>query len=367
MLPESYHRFLEYSLLSTGNNSRIKSMLRKVEAEEHVTFAFLGGSITERYNGGREGCYGKIFSDRFSEEYSSSDKIHFINAGLAGTDSLMGLIRVERDVLQYKPDLICIEFAVNDSKDALHREAYESLLLRLLKSESKPAIILIFVRAQTGYTCQGQMQAAGEYYQLPMISISDAISLMIEQGSMHWSDYADDHIHPHKQGNMLMADCIKNCIRKVLTMPTDTEIELSLEPLYGATYINMQLLDAENVLSTEYGDFKPENTTYQFRKGLKHGMGAGKLPYILRIAVKHLFIIYRESNDINSGCADVYVDGERQCSLDSYKITGWDNPNIRQIIRQDFVSEHLIEIQMSPGEECKEFVILAFGYCDFCL
>ncbi|MDF2485398.1 MAG: lysophospholipase L1-like esterase [Herbinix sp.] len=364
MLSEAYDKFLEYSVLDLGNNSRIKSVLKKAEAGEHITFAFLGGSITEGYKVGRENCYGKIFSEKFGGEYSSIDNIHSINAGLAGTDSLMGLIRVERDVLQYKPDLIFVEFAVNDIKDALHREAYESLLLRLLKSEKMPAILLIFVRAQAGYTCQGQMQAAGEYYHLPMISISDAISLMMEEENMLWSDYADDHIHPHKQGNILIADCILHYISKVNAMSSDTELELPVEPLYGDSYVTMQLIDAENALLSDHGDFKPDKRTYQFVHGLMHGKVAGKQPFLLRIKAKHLFVIYRESNDTNAGCADVYIDGIRKCSLDSYKITGWDNPDIRHILSQDTVSEHSIEIKMSSGEEHKEFAILAFGYCD---
>jgi lysophospholipase L1-like esterase len=364
MLSESYDAFLEYSILDFGNNSKIKSVLRRARAGEELTIAFLGGSITERYNGGREGCYGKVFTKKFSGEYSTSDKIRFINAGLAGTDSLMGLIRAERDVLQYIPDMIFVEFAVNDSKDSLHREAYESLLRRLIRSGQHPAVILIFVRAEAGYTCQGQMQAAGEHYHLPMVSIADAITRMLSEDRMLWSDYADDYIHPHKQGNVMIADCLMRFLRRVEEQEQASEDLLVEDALYGAAYCDMKLLDTSNVEDIDFGDFVPEKTAYQFPCGWNHPKSGGDKPFRLNIKAKHLFVIYREINDVSAGSAEVLIDGVRLCALDSYQSTGWDNPAIRHILSRPFAEEHRIEIKMSPGEGDKEFAIFALGYCD---
>lgn len=364
---QDYDRFIEYSLLDFGNNARIKSFMKKVSGGEQVTMVFLGGSITERYNGGVDGCYGKVFTEMFGEKYTTSDKVEFKNAGMAGTDSVMGLIRVERDVLRYSPDIVFVEFAVNDSKDALHREAYESLLTRLLQSEKKPAVVLIFVRAQEGYNCQGQMQAAGEHYQLPMLSISDAIVHMTEEGRMLWSDYGDDYIHPHREGNRMIAGCLMHYFHQADLMPADAEVPVPNEVLYGRTYYNMQLMDETNARLVKAGGFLPDNSVYQFPKGWCHRRDSGKESFELRITAGHLFLIYRESNDTNAGCAEVYVDGVRQCTLDSYKVTGWNNPALRHILSKERSEEHRIEIKMIPGDEHKEFAVVAFGYCDYYL
>jgi hypothetical protein len=283
---------------------------------------------------------------------------------MAGTDSIMGLIRVERDVLCYRPDIVFVEFAVNDSKDALHREAYESLLLRLLLSDKEPAVVLIFVRAQEGYNCQGQMQAAGEHYQLPMVSISDALSRMTEEGRMLWSDYGDDYIHPHKQGNRMIADCLMNYFQRADGMPEDPKTMLPKATLYGRTYYNMQLMDEANARLVKAGGFVPDRSVYQFPRGWCHRSGCRKDPFELQITASHLFLIYRESNDANAGCAEVYVDGALQCTLASYKVTGWNNPALRLILSRDDSAEHRIEIRMCRGDEQKEFAIVAFGYCD---
>lgn len=40
-----------------------------------------------------------------------------MNAGLSGTPSKLGILRLDRDVLAYEPDICFIEFAVNDGTE----------------------------------------------------------------------------------------------------------------------------------------------------------------------------------------------------------------------------------------------------------
>ena len=49
-----------------------------------------------------------------------------VNAGLGGTGSLSGAFRVQRDLLQAEPDVVIVEFAVNDAW--VDGAAYEGLL-----------------------------------------------------------------------------------------------------------------------------------------------------------------------------------------------------------------------------------------------
>ena len=70
----------------------------------------------------------------------------FIKAGVGGTPSELGMIRFDRDVLRdgQQPDIVVIEFAVNDEGDETKGDCYESLVRKVLNLPWKPAVILLF-------------------------------------------------------------------------------------------------------------------------------------------------------------------------------------------------------------------------------
>lgn len=55
------------------------------------------------------------------------DNVQYVNAGLSGTPSKLGILRLDRDVLAYEPDICFIEFAVNDGTETDYQNAYESI------------------------------------------------------------------------------------------------------------------------------------------------------------------------------------------------------------------------------------------------
>lgn len=60
---------------------------------------------------------------------------------------------MQEHVLDKQPDLVFVEFSVNDSSSPLFMETYESLVRRLLKAESVKAVVLI----NNLFTIQAQM------------------------------------------------------------------------------------------------------------------------------------------------------------------------------------------------------------------
>jgi hypothetical protein len=151
------------SLLDVGNNYRIKQVIEKAKRGEDVTLAFIGGSITEGYNAGTTENFAKLTYEYFADTYGSRDTVHLVNAGLSGTPSTLGLILSDHDLFSSKPDIIFIEFAVNDAPTGTDPSAFESLISKALKQDNSPAVVLLFSTVQSGYTCQDQ----GQYRYLP--------------------------------------------------------------------------------------------------------------------------------------------------------------------------------------------------------
>ncbi|MBH1939539.1 SGNH/GDSL hydrolase family protein [Mobilitalea sibirica] len=354
---------IKRSLISTGNNFRILQAMKKARRGDKVTIAYLGASITFPLKVSWNNCYATLSYHYFKELFTASDKIEYVNAGMNGTSSTIGLIRAKRDILQYQPDIIFVEFAVNDSKDSVSREVYECLILQLLNADTKPAVILLFMTSESGYSCQGQMQAVGEYYHLPMISIMDALMPEIINKRFYWSHFSNDNIHPNEYGNLLIAEFIKYYYYRVMNEEEEQDIEIPGRPFYGNSFINMKLLDSQNAELISMGSFKASDTIKEFKNGWVHNQKSGNDSLIMRLTCKSLFVIFKESNEITEGNAQIIIDGIISATLSGYRMFGWNNPTVRLVLRDEETLERVIEVKMENGSENKNFSLLAFGYC----
>ena len=129
--------------MSLGDNGRLDKVLKKLSNGEKVTIAAIGGSITEGAGASKtEECYVSRFIAGLKERYPDAD-ITFVNAGVGGTPSALGVIRYERDVtnvLGQNPDLVLVEFAVNDYGEPTGGRAYESMVRSVLEKDNEPAV-----------------------------------------------------------------------------------------------------------------------------------------------------------------------------------------------------------------------------------
>ncbi len=106
--------------------------LNKIRLGKSVTVAFLGGSITagattrplvdpgNRYNFADyereiDSWRAQVFHTLRSAFQSYPKQVTMVNAALSGSGSLVGAFRYETDVAVHKPDLLIIDFSVNDA------------------------------------------------------------------------------------------------------------------------------------------------------------------------------------------------------------------------------------------------------------
>ena len=86
-----------------------------------MTIAYIGGSITQgaRATPIHTQSYAYQSWHMFDLAYGNGNNVHLVKAGVGGTPSELGMLRFERDVVRdgVLPDLVVIEFAVNDEGD----------------------------------------------------------------------------------------------------------------------------------------------------------------------------------------------------------------------------------------------------------
>lgn len=378
-LEGSYNTMLTRSLISTGNNYRMKKAIEKAKKGENVSIAYIGGSITEGAGASSPNeCYAYQSYEYFKATYGQGDgsNITFVNAGMGGTPSALGIIRYDRDVTEYggiEPDIVFIEFAVNDYQEPTNGEAYESLVRKVLSSKNSPAVVLLFSVFQSKWNMQDLYIPVGEYYKLPMISIKDAVVPELEEGRMTDPLFFADQYHPTTYGHTIMSDCIINYYKTMDEMDVQGEdFVIPLEAKIGNAYEEIQMID-----SSYHGEEIEIITGGFSAKDEMIGRFAGNKPtfpmnwtkdkeqedgFRMSLNCKNLLLVYKASSDTSYGTADIYVDSKLVMSIEGYQSGGWNNPITVSLIHEDIASDHLVEIKMSKDSGDKRFTILAFGY-----
>ncbi len=112
--------------------------LAKLDAGRDVTVAYFGGSITAA-NGWRPK------TTAWLQEQWPTAKIHEVHAAIGGTPSMLGAFRLQHDVLDHHPDLVFVEFSVNDggsSPESIYR-AMEGIVRQIWTAD--PTIDICYV------------------------------------------------------------------------------------------------------------------------------------------------------------------------------------------------------------------------------
>jgi len=154
----------------------------KLEAGKEVRIGYLGGSITAQ-----SGWRPKTLK-WFQEQYPNA-KISEINAAIGGTGSDLGVFRLEHDVLRHKPDLLFVEFAVNDGGASPHRihQAIEGIVRQTYAADGETDICFVYtlVAAWTKTLLEGKfpraasaMEAVADHYGIPSIHMGLEVARM---------------------------------------------------------------------------------------------------------------------------------------------------------------------------------------------
>lgn len=370
-----YGRMQKAAILSTGTNGRLEKALNKMKAGEKVTVAFLGGSITEGAGAADfSESYADLFAAGLKENYPEAD-ISCVNAGLGGTGSDLGMMRYERDVTENAgaPDILILEFAVNDYQEPTGGRAYESLIRTVLKEENAPAVILLFSVFQTKWNLQEEYIPMGEWYGLPMVSIKDAIEQPYADGNLTDKEFFADEYHPTSYGHAIMADCLQELISQAESKQGGISLEaVPARSLTSADFTGMELVTAGNTegVSVSPGSFSGTDTQVQafgrsgrpaFGDNWMHTGENGNEVFRAEFTCRNILLSYKTFSSEEYGRALVYVDGELAAELNGYSRGGWNNSNTALVLDGTENGSHVLEIRMAEGDENKKFTLLGIG------
>lgn len=231
------------------NLSRIKNCMKRAERGEHLTIGFLGGSITEgSLSSSPKKCYAYLVFEWWRETFPQAE-FSYVNGGIGGTTSHYGVARAVADVLMYQPDLVVVDFSVNDEPDAFFQETYEGLLRKILGWGSAPAVLLLNnVYYDTGENAQEYHNAVGDHYQVPHVSIKNTLYRDILRGKYRREELTKDGLHPNDRGHMLVAGQIIGVLEQIRALMHESEEDCALPaPMTENSYESARRLTIREV------------------------------------------------------------------------------------------------------------------------
>lgn len=189
------------------NITRLKNLMKRAANGESLVIGFLGGSITQgSLSSTPETCYAYLVYEWWKKSFPNAT-FSFVNGGIGGTTSHYGGARAWKDVLCYRPDIVTVDFSVNDDANEFFEETYEGTLRRLLAAPSAPAVVVLNnVFYDTGKNAQDYHNRIADHYGIPHVSIKDTIFPDVESGKIVRADITPDNLHPNDKGHRLVAD-----------------------------------------------------------------------------------------------------------------------------------------------------------------
>jgi hypothetical protein len=304
--------------------------------------------------------------EHFAEKYGNGGNVKYTNAGLSGTPSTLGILRLNRDVLADNPDVVFIEFAVNDGSEGDYQNAYESIVRTLLSKNI--AVVLLFSVTAEDYSAQDYMKAIGEAYDLPMISYCDALRYLFDNNRMTWEDFSDDQSHPNYEGHQLVASMVDYYFDTVTDVEPTGEYVMPDETVYSPREVDASMYENDGITPVSLGSWEEGSDIASFTKGWKHKADAGNDPIVFEIDAKFLYLVYKEVKQGNFGKLHVKItaDGEEydECDYNAVSSSGWGNAQVQNIAMMPEVTSYRVEISMAEGDEETEGQILALGFTE---
>lgn len=341
----------ERSLLVPGHTSRLQAAMQKAREGHPLTIGFIGGSITAGASASKAAHrYTFRVTNWFTKKFPQS-KVSYVGAGIGGTGSHFGAYRVQSALLSKKPDIVFVEFSVNDSATAGATFSMEALLRQILSAPNEPAVVMIGMLNQDGVNAQEAHAPVARHYGLPYISVKNALWPEIQNGRAPWASLFSDNVHPNDEGHALVAQLVRNYLDQLEMMPRPKAAPEFPEPLDSTTddYRKTALAHAGSDVSAAPIRLV-ENRGWTILPDSRHGPAwestAPGSEISFEIEGTQMALLVHKGND--QGTIEYSVDGGPFQTLSLYRGDRAQNNSALQTIGKfDEAARHLVVIRHS--------------------
>lgn len=296
-------------------------------AKDELRIAFLGGSLSKGEMVKKELCFVSLFEKQIADVLGGDKEVSILRYGESGTLSANGLFKVGK-LIEDKPDLVFVDYAMNDPGDRYLWETTEGILYQLCQAGCG-VVVLLFCNDR-GQCTRGAMERAANHYHLPVYDIGKMIYSRIGNGGLTWQKYAQDYVHPTEYGHELIAGYLLALFEPVKDMGDGGPEEnvLPKEPAFEGAFRKMRLLDL----------------TGQMQSAKK-----GEIVFSGEIEATMILMEFWQCNEPNEAGAVIYLDDRKAATADAYASMAWGNPVSRYIGGDGSRRKHQLTISLLQG------------------
>lgn len=207
----------------------------KLKQGEKITVAYLGGSVTYGHGASNnESTSWRALTGAWLKSKFGENNVTCVNAAIGGSGSALGAYRVDTDVIAKDPDLVFVEYAVNDgysnatnTSEAAVEKYYELVLRKLRQALPQAEIITVYTTdtgiSNGGVSCGEYQDKVAAHYGLTSLWVGRYLtdSMINESGSFAkgnapWKHYFIDDVHPSDFGYAVYAELIDSYLATAL-------------------------------------------------------------------------------------------------------------------------------------------------------
>jgi lysophospholipase L1-like esterase len=227
----------------------------KLDQGKPLVVGYFGGSITAGAGASSPTlCWASLTTAWFKEHFPKAT-ITAVNSSIGGTGSDLGAFRLKSGLLDKHPDLVFVEFAVNDATAPPSRASYyEGVVRQILKANPATDIVLVYTTAKSAETyTQGTVppavaaeQQIADHYGLPSVNVGKVLWQTIHDGKGTWETLTRDGTHPNDAGYKIYADTIADFLQShrkdVAAPPPPLPVALNPNPAEAASLVDASQL-----------------------------------------------------------------------------------------------------------------------------
>ena len=215
----------------------LPNFFAKAKAGGDVRVAYLGGSITAAPGW-------RVQSLAWLKERFPQASFHEINAAIGGTGSNLGAFRVGQDVIAHRPDLVFVEFAVNDGGAAADqiKATMEGIVRQIRRADPATDICFVFTLSEgmVPDLCAGlfqrsasAMEAVAEQYRIPTVHFGVEVARRLADGTLVFKGAKPEGFDPAAQPMLFSNDGVHPLVETGHRLYTEVLVR-SLEQLEQA-------------------------------------------------------------------------------------------------------------------------------------
>ncbi len=325
----------------------------RITHDKACTVAFMGGSVTEGM--GAAVVPGGWRTRLFAHLQETYPAVQFkqIAANMGGNGSQYGVYFAHQFVAVKHPDLVFIEYAVNNAYDGcsdadtlwMHYET----LIHTIRTESPYAEIVLAYVSDSNHRSKDSipvLEQIADKYGLPSLNYYEAV--MHAMGDMsNWNNFFIDGVHANDNGYAVMAKVANGLLECAMQVPAKTYQKKATPSPQTRVQSEAKALITSTLDFVPAGWEKTERFSYagHYYNGCIQTTNTNK-PITVTFKGTDFGVLVEFAKD--AGVLEYRIDGGTpeilNCRLD------YSNPKARLFLKNGTGGEHTVSMRLSSGD-----------------